>query len=67
MKILTPLFSLIALGLIIFNATKVDFDAPFKGESTIALITIMASLCVILMMLILSVSKRIEQKTKERN
>lgn len=67
MKILTPLFSLIALGLIIFNVTKVDFDAPFKGESTIALITIMASLCVILMMLILSVSKRIEQKTKERN
>ena len=65
MKILTIVISIIAFGLIIFNFTKVDFEAPFKGESMIALITIVASLCVILMMLILRTSKRIEQKAKK--
>ncbi|MEL0455659.1 hypothetical protein WJN01_05435 [Flavobacteriaceae bacterium SZ-1-7] len=66
MKILSIILSVIALGLIIFNFTKVDFNAPFKGESMIAVITIVASLCVILMMAILRISKRIEQKVKER-
>lgn len=65
MKILTIIISIIALGLIIFNFTKVDFKNPLEGESTIALITIVASLCVILMMTILRISKRIEQKVKE--
>lgn len=65
MKILTIVISILAFGLIIFNFTKVDFEAPFKGESMIALITIVASLCVILMMLILRTSKRIEQKAKK--
>ena len=67
MKYLTIIISIIALGLIIFNFTEVDFNAPFEGDSLIALITIVASLCVILMMLILRTSKRIEQKAKERN
>ncbi|MFI1744526.1 hypothetical protein [Thalassobellus sediminis] len=67
MKILTITISVIALGLMIFNFTKVDFNTPFEGESTIALITIAASLCVILMMAILRTSKRIEQKVKGRH
>ncbi len=67
MKYLTSIISIIALGLMIFNFTKVNFDTPFKDESLIALITIVASLCVILMMLILRTSKRIEQKVKEHN
>lgn len=66
MKYLTIIISIIAFGLMIFNVTKVDFNAPFKDDSLIALITIVASLCVILMMLILRTSKRIEQKVKER-
>ncbi|MDO5978550.1 hypothetical protein [Flavivirga spongiicola] len=67
MKYLTSIISTIALGLMIFNFTKVNFETPFKDESLIALITILASLCVILMMLILRTSKRIEQKVKKRN
>ena len=66
MKILTLVISVIALGLAIFNFSKVNFNAPFEGESMIALITILASLCAILMMIILRVSKNIEQKVKER-
>ncbi|MCL6296241.1 hypothetical protein [Jejuia spongiicola] len=64
MKILTVLLSIVALALIVFNFTKIDFNAPFEGDSMIALITIVASFCVIIMMSILRVSKRIEQKTK---
>ncbi|MDP5157108.1 MAG: hypothetical protein NWQ07_00850 [Flaviramulus sp.] len=66
MKLATIIISVLALALIVFNLTKVNFDAPFEGDSTIALITILASLCVILMMSILRISKRIEQKVKER-
>lgn len=65
MKILTIILSVIALGLIIFNFTKVDFNAPFQGDSIVALITIVASFCVIIMMAILRTSKRIEKKVKE--
>lgn len=66
MKLATIIISILALGLIIFNFTKVNFGAPFEGESSIALITILASLCVLLMMAILRTSIRIEQKVKER-
>ncbi|WP_034042715.1 hypothetical protein [Wocania ichthyoenteri] len=65
MKLFTILLSIIALGLIIFNFTKVDFNAPFEDDSMIALITIVASCCVIIMMAILRTSKRIEQKVKQ--
>lgn len=65
MKIFTIIISLIAVGLMAFNITQVNFNAPFEGQSTVALITIVASLCVIVMMSILRVSKRIEQKVKE--
>ncbi|MCB4806891.1 hypothetical protein LG651_01425 [Tamlana sp. 62-3] len=67
MKIFTYIISVIALGLIIFNSTKINTDAPFSGESMIALITIIAGLCVILLMTILRVSKQIEKKVKEKN
>jgi len=66
MRIFTIVISIIALGLITFNFTKLDFNALFEGESIIAIITIIASLCVIVMMGILRISKRIEQKTKGR-
>ncbi|WP_027138255.1 hypothetical protein [Gaetbulibacter saemankumensis] len=65
MKILTIIISIVALGLIGFNLTKVDFSDPFQGESTVALITIVAALCSILIMLILNTSKRIESKVNK--
>jgi uncharacterized integral membrane protein len=67
MKILSIILSVIALALIAFNATHIDFNAPFEGQSMIAIITIIAALCVILMMAILRISKRIEKKVKERS
>jgi hypothetical protein len=67
MKAFTTILIIIAVLLIGFNAIQIDTLTPFKGESLVALITILASLCVILMMLILRTSKRIEQKVKNRN
>lgn len=66
MKIATIIICTLAIALVIFNLTKVNYNAPLQGESTVALITILASLCAILIMLILNISKRIEKKTKER-
>jgi predicted tellurium resistance membrane protein TerC len=67
MKIFTILLSIIALALIIFNATKINMNAPFEGQSVIALITIFAALCAIILLQILRFSKRVEQKSKNRN
>lgn len=64
MKILTTVLSVIAGGLIIFNLTKIDTDHLFEGESVIALITIFAALCAILLLQILRISKRIESQSK---
>lgn len=67
MKYFAYTIIVLAFGLGIFNATKIDTNAPFEGESIVAIITIVAALCAILLMLILLVSKRIEEKVKQRN
>jgi len=64
MKLFTTIFSIVAFGLIIYNATKINFEHPFQGESTVALITILAALCAILLLQILRISKNIESKSK---
>lgn len=64
MKILTLILSIIAIGLIIYNATKLDFQGFFEGESMIAAITILSSLCALLLLQILRVSKKIEEKSR---
>jgi hypothetical protein len=66
MKVFTIIFSVIAVALIIFNATKLNFNAILEGESQTALITIVASLCAILLIQILRVSKKIEKLSKKR-
>ena len=64
MKIFT--YSIIALSLItiVFNATKIDFEKPFEGESTIAIIGIVASFCAILVVTLFTVAKKVVEQTK---
>lgn len=57
----------LALASIIFNATKLDFQNLFAGDSQIALISIIASLCVLILMLIMRISYKIKEKEEERN
>ncbi len=64
MKIFTYTLIALALGLGIYNFMMLDFNNPFKGDSSIAAIGILASGCVILLLLILRTSQRIEKKKK---
>jgi len=51
-----------ALALIAYNVTLVDFSNPFEGNSIIAIIGIMASLCAVVLILIYITSKKIQKK-----
>lgn len=62
MKIFTSLLILMAIGLIIFNLTMIDFNKPFEGNSSIALIGVVASFCAIFILLIFKLSKKIVDK-----
>ncbi|MBB3124282.1 MULTISPECIES: hypothetical protein [Mesoflavibacter] len=64
MKIFIHILTLLAVALIIFNATQLNLDALLEGQSLIALITIIASLCAIMLLQILRISKKIEAKSK---
>ena len=66
MKIATIILSIIALGLIVFNATQLNFDALFVGKSMAAVITIAASLCAMMLLLILRTSMQIEKLSKQK-
>lgn len=65
---MTQKFSLaliiIALALIVYNVTLIDFNAPMEN-STVALIGIVASLCAIMLLLIFIASKKIQKKIEE--
>jgi hypothetical protein len=65
MKIFTYIAVAIALGLIGFNLFQIDFSQPFEGNSTIAIIGVVAGICAILLLLLLRFSKMIVEKTKE--
>ncbi len=65
MKIFTSTLVVIALALIVFNITLLDFDHLFEGNSVIALIGIAASFCAVCILLIFRMSKMIADKTKD--
>jgi len=66
MKIFTTVLVVIALALIIFNITLLDFDHLFEGNSMVALIGIAASFCAVCVLLIFRMSKMIIEKTKDQ-
>lgn len=66
MKIFTNILVVLALALIIFNITLLDFKNPFQGDSIVAFIGIAASFCAMLILLIFRMSKKIEEKMKDK-
>ncbi|MGJ8737474.1 hypothetical protein D9V96_006830 [Zobellia laminariae] len=66
-KTLTIIIVIAAIALIAYNVTMIDFQNPFSGDSTIALIGIVASLCAIMLILIFRTSKKIQKKVEQRN
>lgn len=57
----------IAVILIVYNATILDFNAPLQGDSQIALIGILASASVIVLLLILIQAERVISVTRAVN
>lgn len=64
-KVLLTILILLALGLIAYNVTIVDFEQPLQGDSIIALIGIAAALCAIVLLLIYNTSRNIQKKLDE--
>jgi hypothetical protein len=65
MKIFTTILIFLAVALIVFNVTRLDFNNLLQGESMYALIGIAASLCAVLILLIFKMSKEIEKRMNE--
>ena len=53
---------ILALLMVVFNATKIDYNAPLQGDSSVAVIGVLASTCALLLLFILLLSKKIAEK-----
>lgn len=65
-KVVTIILLVIAVALMAYNATMIDFENPLKDDSSVAVIGIIAPLCAILLILIYRTSKKIQEKVKGR-
>ncbi len=63
-KTLNIVLIVLALALLAYNVTIVDFQNPLEGDSTVALIGVLAPLCAIALLLIFRTSKKIQQKVE---
>lgn len=54
----------LSIGLLIFHAFQLDFGDLFSHESSGAMIGVLSSLCVIVVMWILLVSRKINERSK---
>ncbi|HWS60991.1 MAG TPA: hypothetical protein VN182_08685 [Flavobacterium sp.] len=66
MKLFTNILIVLAIGLIIFNISMLDFKNPLEGNSMIAIIGIAASFCAVLILMIFRMSKSIEEKMNDK-
>lgn len=67
MKILIYIFLGLAAGLLVFNLFHVDFEAPLEGNSFAAVVGIGASLCAIILLVILQLALKIQRKIKNQS
>ena len=66
MKIATKIISIIAILIIIFNITLIDFSNFFSDNNTIALVTIIAGLCCLVILRILVLTNKIKDFRKDK-
>lgn len=65
-KSLIIVLIILAILLTAYNSTMLDFDNLLSGDSTIALIGMVAALCAIVLLLIFITSKKIEKKVGKK-
>ena len=66
MKIFTYILLFLALALIVFNITLLDFDHLSEGNSMIALIGIVAAFCAVFILLIFKTSVQLQEKINNK-
>ena len=66
MKTFLRIMAVLALGMMIFNATLIDWDMPTEGDSLVAIIGILASGSSLLLIWILLLSLKINAKKRGR-
>lgn len=64
MKIFIYILIAFATVMVVYNATKLNLDHLLEGESSVAVISILAGLCAILALGILLISRSIAAKQK---
>ena len=64
MRIFSYIIIALSVITIIYKEKKIDFEKPFEGESTIAIIGIIASFCAILIVTLFRVAKKVVEQTK---
>jgi len=64
MKIFLRIMMVLALGMMIFNTTLIDWEAPTEGDSLVAIIGILASGSALLLLWILVLSLKIKAQQK---
>lgn len=57
---------ILALALIAYNVTVIDFNDPLGEDSIIAVIGVVAALCAIALLLILLTAQKIQKKIDEQ-
>ena len=67
MKIFLRIMALLALGMILFNVTMIDWDLPTEGDSLVAIIGVLASGSALLLIWILLLSLKINAKQKRKD
>lgn len=67
MKTFLRIMALLALGMMIFNATMIDWEMPTEGDSLVAIIGILASGSALLLIWILLLSLKINAKQKGKD
>jgi len=65
-KKISIVFIVLAVALIAYNVTIIDFTNPLGEDSIIAVIGVLSALCAIVLLLIFITSKKIQKKVEER-
>lgn len=65
MKVFIYTLLALALCLIVFNITLLDFNRLLEGNSLVALIGIIASACAVCILLIFKAAQNIDEKTRK--
>ena len=64
MKVANRIILILAIAVIVFNIFQIDFDDIFSNKNTTSLITIIAGLCCILMLRIITLVNKIKNYKK---